>query len=53
MNYVLAGYGITIATLGAYSLRVVLRGRALRRSLGPRVGAGNLAQSVVGNEARR
>jgi hypothetical protein len=48
MNYVLAGYGITIATLAAYSLRVVLRGRALRRTFGPRDIAGNAS----GNEAR-
>jgi hypothetical protein len=31
MLYVYAGYGITVATLGAYALRVVVRERALRR----------------------
>ena len=36
-GYVLAGYGITVGTLGLYALRVVLRGRALARSL-PRTG---------------
>ena len=31
MSYVLAGYAVTVATLGLYALRVVLRGRALAR----------------------
>jgi hypothetical protein len=35
MNYVYAGYGITAAVLILYSLRVVMRGRALRRALPP------------------
>ncbi|MBW3574928.1 MAG: heme exporter protein CcmD [Actinobacteria bacterium] len=30
--YVLAGYGITLATLALYSLRVLRRGRALARA---------------------
>ncbi|HVE47955.1 MAG TPA: hypothetical protein VNA57_14560 [Acidimicrobiales bacterium] len=34
-GYVIAGYGITVVTLAAYSLRVVLRGRALVRALPP------------------
>ncbi|HUP71150.1 MAG TPA: hypothetical protein VM142_15260 [Acidimicrobiales bacterium] len=34
-GYVIAGYGVTVATLAAYSLRVVLRGRALTRSFLP------------------
>lgn len=34
-GYVLAGYGVTVVTLAAYSLRVVLRGRALARALPP------------------
>jgi hypothetical protein len=35
VSYVYAGYAITFAALGAYAARVVLRGRALRRVLGP------------------
>lgn len=35
MNYVYAGYGITFVALAAYAARVALRGRALRRVLGP------------------
>jgi hypothetical protein len=31
MSYVYAGYGITVAALGAYALRVVLRERGLRK----------------------
>ena len=31
MGYVLAGYGVTLAGLGAYAVWVVRRGRALRR----------------------
>ncbi|HUR22848.1 MAG TPA: hypothetical protein VMZ73_03145 [Acidimicrobiales bacterium] len=34
-GYVIAGYGVTVVTLAAYSLRVVRRGRALTRSLPP------------------
>jgi hypothetical protein len=30
--YVAAGYGITLATLGLYALRVLRRGRALSRT---------------------
>jgi hypothetical protein len=33
MNYVLAGYGISAAVLAAYGVRVVFRGRRLRRAL--------------------
>ena len=33
MNYVYAGYGITFAALALYSIRVLARGRALRRVL--------------------
>jgi hypothetical protein len=32
-GYVAAGYGITMATLAGYALRVVLRGRAVSRAL--------------------
>ncbi|MGH9179977.1 MAG: hypothetical protein ACRD0N_15705 [Acidimicrobiales bacterium] len=32
-GYVLAGYGITMGTLGLYAARVLWRGRALGRSL--------------------
>jgi len=35
VNYVLAGYAVTFGALGLYALRVVLRGRALRRVLAP------------------
>ena len=31
MSYVYAGYGITLAALGAYTVRLVLRERTLRR----------------------
>lgn len=31
-GYVVAGYGITLATLAVYSLRVLRRGRALSRA---------------------
>ncbi|MGH9281577.1 MAG: hypothetical protein ACRD0S_01435 [Acidimicrobiales bacterium] len=31
-GYVLAGYGITVGTLGLYAARVLWRGRALSRS---------------------
>jgi hypothetical protein len=31
MGYVYAGYGITLATLAAYTARLVLRERTLRR----------------------
>ena len=33
-GYVYAGYGVTVATLGLYALRVLRRGRSLRRTLG-------------------
>lgn len=33
MSYVYAGYGITLATLVAYAVRLLARQRALRRSL--------------------
>ena len=32
-GYVLAGYGITVGSLGLYAVRVVRRGRILARSL--------------------
>lgn len=32
-GYVLAGYGITVGSLGLYAVRVLRRGRALARSL--------------------
>ncbi|HVM06335.1 MAG TPA: hypothetical protein VM242_14305 [Acidimicrobiales bacterium] len=32
-GYVFAGYGVTVATLGLYALRVLRRGRNLRRTL--------------------
>ena len=35
MNYVYAGYGVTFVGLALYALRVVTRGRALRRALPP------------------
>jgi hypothetical protein len=35
MNYVYAGYGLTFVVLVLYALRVVARGRALRRALPP------------------
>lgn len=34
MSYVYAGYGITLAALGAYAGRLVLRERALRKRAG-------------------
>jgi heme exporter protein D len=34
MSYVYAGYGITFVGLALYAVRVVVRGRALRRVLG-------------------
>jgi len=42
VNYVLVGYGITVGGLALYSLRVVLRGRALRRVLTPAPPAGRV-----------
>jgi hypothetical protein len=35
MNYVYAGYGIGFGVLALYALRVMFRGRALRRALPP------------------
>ena len=35
MSYVYAGYGVTFVGLALYALRVVSRGRALRRALPP------------------
>jgi heme exporter protein CcmD len=35
VNYVYAGYGVTFVVLALYALRIVLRGRALRRALPP------------------
>jgi hypothetical protein len=32
-GYVVAGYAVTVGGLGLYALRVVMRGRALTRSL--------------------
>jgi hypothetical protein len=32
VSYVVAGYGVTLAALGAYSVWLVRRGRALSRS---------------------
>lgn len=34
MAYVLAGYGLTLATLTLYALRILRRGRALTREAG-------------------
>jgi hypothetical protein len=34
MSYVYAGYGVTLAGLGGYALRLVLRERALRKRVG-------------------
>jgi len=31
MSYVYAGYGLTVAALGVYAVRLVLRERALKR----------------------
>lgn len=42
-GYVLAGYGITVGSLGLYAVRVLRRGRVLSRSLPgdvPLAGAG-------------
>jgi len=35
MSYVLAGYGITLGVLAAYAGRLLVRGRALARSVPP------------------
>ena len=35
MSYVYAGYGIVLVVLAVYALRIVVRGRALRRALPP------------------
>jgi hypothetical protein len=35
VNYVYAGYGVTVGVLGLYAIRVLWRGRSLRRVLGP------------------
>ena len=35
MGYVFLGYGVVFGALGAYSVRVVLRGRKLSRTLPP------------------
>lgn len=35
MSYVFAGYGITAVVLAGYALRVLVRGRRLRRVLKP------------------
>ena len=32
MGYVVAGYAVTLGTLGLYAVRVALRGRALART---------------------
>jgi hypothetical protein len=32
-GYVYAGYGVTLATLALYAVRVLARGRSLRRTL--------------------
>jgi len=34
-GYLIAGYGVTFAALGAYAWRVLARGRALSRELPP------------------
>jgi hypothetical protein len=34
MSYVYAGYGITLAALGAYTVRLLVRERTLRRRTG-------------------
>jgi heme exporter protein D len=36
VGYVYAGYGITLATLALYSVRVLRRGRLLSQSLPPK-----------------
>jgi heme exporter protein CcmD len=33
MSYVYAGYGVTVVAIALYAVRVLLRGRALRRAL--------------------
>ena len=33
MSYVYAGYGVTFAAVALYAVRVLRRGRALRRAL--------------------
>ncbi len=48
MNYVYAGYGATFAVLALYAVRVVLRGRALRRALGQAGPAGEARRAEVG-----
>lgn len=35
MAYVYAGYGVTLAALGGYALRLVVRERSLRKRMGP------------------
>ncbi|MDQ1394398.1 MAG: hypothetical protein QOF30_3375 [Acidimicrobiaceae bacterium] len=35
MGYVFLGYGVVSGVLGAYSVRVILRGRKLSRTLPP------------------
>jgi len=35
MNYVYAGYAVTFVGVALYAVRVLARGRALRRSLPP------------------
>jgi hypothetical protein len=35
VSYVYAGYGVTFGGLALYALRVIMRGRALRRALPP------------------
>lgn len=47
-GYVLAGYGITVAALGLYALRVLRRGRALARSFRT---TGSGGDPLVRNEA--
>ena len=37
-GYVLAGYGVTVGTLGLYAVWVLRRGRALSRSIPARPG---------------
>ena len=36
MNYVYAGYSVTVVALAAYAARVLWRGRRLRRVLDPK-----------------
>jgi hypothetical protein len=35
VSYVYAGYGVTLVVIALYALRVLARGRALRRTLPP------------------